>query len=720
MTWGDTGGAQPLDVDPFETLAPLAAAATVRIHEPPTGYDGTGDGPVSRPWGSGFFIAPDWVLTCAHVALRGGGGGSRERGEGGRREVGLTVRGVERAVRGLVEWAQPEEHPGGGLWPAPDLALIRLLEPVPHSCAWLTERTAKVFTRSEVAFFGCAEAGDGLVEDISGRCSIRGELGSEGLLKLGNEDEVPEGASGGPVVDLRRGEVIGVLKARRSVGRDGGLASSIVQLRRLPSPVGQVLDEHDDLYQSVLHAHDRHHAERHRDAQVTDRTWTDAQIEVRATAGRALTPGQRVELLGLLAELPPPVSTRRLDEMLTALRSRPYEGTLPAPRGWRDGLGLLYDLRQGVTELEAVLRYAMYAATAERPFPASPEVESRLLDWVNSTAAASAELPRWFRHNLRAEQDARLWERDDAVSDPLTRVDPAITGGALWELGSLFEDTGSADGPAEHEGRPYVLLEITPRAWEHGRYDWRVCAARTTGELTSVDEDFRAIGPDEPPERLRVALAEAFRRGDEPEQPVALHVALPYALLGFPVEEWRLAPDAGRLGEQRPVVVRCTNPVPDAEDNEELRALRLSRWAKIHAGRMEPDILDCVDTRARPLPQPAGLLGRDPAAVPVMCHTPATGGEPAALHRVMASGYNVILWRRDTTDRERNCEDFHRGVTRTVDTAGEAGFLPAALWRLRAAHGLGVPDVSWSRGLSLLYDDPARPLPGADDPLETP
>ncbi|WP_326596720.1 VMAP-C domain-containing protein [Streptomyces sp. NBC_01803] len=743
MTWGDTGGAQPLDVDPFETLAPLAAKATVRIHEAPTGYDGTGR--VSRPWGSGFFVAPSWVLTCAHVALRGGSGG---RGEGGRREVGLTVQGVERPVRGRVEWAQPEEHPGGGLWPAPDLALIRLLEPIPHSCVWLSERTAKVFTRSEVAFFGSAEVGDGFAEDVSGRCTIRGELGSEGLMKLGNEDEVPEGASGGPVVDLRRGEVIGVLKARRSIGRDGGLASSVVQLRRLPSPVGQVLDEHDDLYQSVLHAHDRHHAERHRDAQITDRTWTDAQIEVRGTAGRALTPGQRVELLGLLAELPPPVSTRRLDETLTALRGRPYEGTLPAPRGWRDGLGLLYDLRQGVTELEAVLRYAMYAATAERPFPAaSPEAESRLLDWVHGTAAASAELPRWFRHNLRSEQDARLGERDGVPAgwgaaprlDPGSGfgqdfgqdldpedfgldVTPAITGSAagLWDLAAGFQDTAGGDGFAEVGGQPYVLLEITPRAWERGRYDWRVCAARTTGELTSVDEDFRAVGPDEPPERLRVALAEAFRRGDEPDQPVALHVALPYALLGFPVEEWRLAPDASPLGEQRPVVIRCTNPVPDAEDSEELHALRQTRWAKIHAGRMEPDVLDCADGRARPLPQPAGLIGRDPATVPVMCHTPATGGEPAALHRVMASGYNVILWRREDTDRERDCDDFHRGVTRTVGMAGQARLLPTALWQLRSALGLGVPDVSWSRGLSLLYDDPGRPLPGTDDPLETP
>ena len=67
----------------------------------------------------------------------------------------------------------------------------------------------------------------------NGRCTISGQLGSGGILKLGNEDEMPHGVSGGPVVDLVRGEVIGVVKARRTA-RDGGLAVGIQQLRRLP------------------------------------------------------------------------------------------------------------------------------------------------------------------------------------------------------------------------------------------------------------------------------------------------------------------------------------------------------------------------------------------------------------------------------------------------------------------------------------------------------
>src|SRR4051812_16911003 len=48
--------------DASEILVPLVSAATVRIH---SAQDG------GRLLGSGFFIAPNWVLTCAHVALEG-------------------------------------------------------------------------------------------------------------------------------------------------------------------------------------------------------------------------------------------------------------------------------------------------------------------------------------------------------------------------------------------------------------------------------------------------------------------------------------------------------------------------------------------------------------------------------------------------------------------------------------------------------------------------
>ncbi len=717
-----TGGAHDADVDPFETLAPLIAAATVRIHAPGPGY--APDGPAPRPWGSGFFIAPNWVLTCAHVAMRGRGGG---------REVGLSFGG--RTVPGVVEWAQPETNPAGGLWPAPDLALIRMLEPAPHGCVWLSERTAKVFTRKEVAFFGCTEE-DGEIEDISGRCTIRGELGTDGRLKLGNEDEIPEGCSGGPLVDLDRGEVIGVLKARRGNGRDGGLAISVVQLRRLPSPAGPVLDERHDLYQRVMHAHDRYHADQHRNDHVGRATWTDGLSELRATASRALTPGQRVELLGLIAELPPPVSARSLDELVTGLRGQSYEGRLPAPRGWRDGLGLLYDLRQGRNELEALLRYAVHVATADRPYPAAPGTERALGDWA-ARAAADAELPRAFRNALSGERAARLRLRRDAASVEITHSRPGPHAvDALGARPRAVAAVGRAPVTSETVARSHTLLEIIPRGWERGSYDWRVCVARPSGELVSVDEDFGIRGLDAPPERLRAALAESFRRGDEPSRPVTLQVALPYALLGFPVDQWRVPPLEDRpLGSVRPVVVRCADREPadpagmdrgvgtyDTEGGEtgEVSTPRQSRWKRAHVGPMRPFVLDCDGGRPEPVPTVAELLAWDSFLLPVLCRSADPGADPGALRQVMDGGHDVVLWRREPVGRDGVCADFHRGATGTVAHAGQADRLPSTVWHLRADLEDGVPEAYWAEGVALLYDDPTRPLPGTDQPLEAP
>ncbi|KAB8171053.1 hypothetical protein FH609_000835 [Streptomyces sp. 3MP-14] len=684
MTRGDEGGARPGDENPFELLAPLVTAALVRIHPSPAGY-AEGE-PVPPPWGSGFFVAPEWVLTCAHVALSGGGA------EGGRREVGLTFRGVDRPVPGRVEWARPEGPPGdGAMWPGPDLALVRLLGPPPPppegpGCVWLSERTARLFTREEVAFFGATEM-SGVFDEVNGRCTIRGEYGSEGLLRLGSEDEFLHGVSGGPLVDLARGEVIGVVKARRDV-RDGGLATSVIQLRRMPAPSGPVRALPDDLYQAVMHGHDRYHAERHRAARSGELTWTDAQNALGVSGPGGLTPGQRVRLLGMLAELPPPVSTRRLVDLVSDLRGRPHEGNLPAPRCWREGLGLLHELRTGGTGLEAVLHYSLRTATEERPYPAFDGVEERLRGWVHSAAGESPTLPRRVRNVLVREDEARRQRTAVARESELP-----------FDLELELRDVPSGVPDA------HALLEIFPRVWEGGRYDWRV-SSTIGGRCSAVDEDFHATDLDKPPERLRAALAEAFRRADEPGSPVPLHVAVPYSLFETPFERWWLTPDGPTLGERRPVVLRCTDPVPGAGDSPELRALRQARWAMIHLGRLVVDPLDCHDGEARAVPEAAGLVGRDTATVPVLCRTPRSGGQQDALPRVMAGGYNVVLWRRELESREPFCDDFHHGVVGAARGAGHAGRLPTVLWRLREAAARGVAHAAWSSDVALLYADP--------------
>ncbi|MDJ0342498.1 trypsin-like peptidase domain-containing protein [Streptomyces sp. H10-C2] len=698
---GSNGGAQDEDSDPFETLAPLVRAATVRVHAAPSGYapDGTGGASpgdvAARPWGSGFFVAPNWVLTCAHVALRGEGGAVA----GGGREVGLTFEG--RTVRGRVEWAEPMENSGHGLWPAPDLALIRLLEPVPHDCVWLTERTSKVFTRKEVAFFGCMEV-DGEVEDVSGRCTIRGELGKDGKLRLGNEDEIPSGASGGPVVDLARGEVIGVLKARRG-GQDGGLAISVVQLRGLPLPRQPATAESDDLFQRVIHAHDRHHADRHRLADTNRTTWTDAHNLLGAAAGRALSPGQRTELLGLLAELPPPVSTLSLLATVDELRGQPCENLPLAPRGWRDGLGLLYDLRRGQSELETVLRYCVHAATAERPYKAAHGAERRLWTWAAAVAASERELSRGFRNDLGHEWLARINDR---------RTDPGPSG--VRAPGTV--------GPAAREAVSYpsVLLEIDRRGWERDSYDWRIAIVDEDGDVLPVAEGADGTRLGELPMRLSAPLAEAFRRCDEPGRRAVLQVALVRALFELPVDTWCMPADGPPLGTLRPVVVRPADPDYDPDEVGEDAALRRARWKRVQAGPMEPVILDCDAGTPVQVPADAELRFRGLYSVPVLCRASDTADGPATLRRITRAGYGVALWRRERAERDLVCSEFHRGVLHTIASAAQADRLPEEVRRLRADLERSEPEAYFSKGLVLLYDDPTRPLPGTDQPLETP
>lgn len=667
-------GDEPDPVDPAEHLLPLVGEATVRIH---------GTEPGHPLYGSGFFVAPNWVLTCAHVACRTPeetGADDREEaavGQPAARKV--TVGWGDRMLDGVVEWAEP---PAAGedaeSWPAPDLALVRLLDAVDHPCVWLSERTAKAYPTNQVAFSGWTLI-DGEIESYDGRCTITGQVRTTGALRLGNEDEVPYGVSGGPVVDLVRGEVIGVVKARRKA-RDGGLAVGIQHLRRLPRT------PEDDLYHRVMSAHDLHHADRHAFVQGAGETWTDAQSEIGACAGRALTAGRRTQLLGLLAQLPPPADTPGLMKIVAEVRGEPALGLPHAPRTWRDGLGLLYDLRRGTTETEAVLRFAVHAATADRTSPADEAAERAVWKWAEEAASSAEGLSRFFRSTLVAERLTRLRVRATSGVD-LT--------------------------PAQWRG-PEALLEIVPRGWERDLYDWRVSVVEQSGEVDCIEEEHQGTRLGALPERLREPLREAFFRCDAGGNLATLQLAVPAALIALAADDWPLGPAGGALSAERPVVIRRTDP---PEEERAAAADRLARWQALHQQRPRPDLLDCDEGTPGPLPGDGDLRARPRDTLPVLCRSAATA--PDALNRIVLSGYNVALWRREPVEPDTVCADFHRGVHRTVRVAKTAGRLPGLLAGLRAAVADRVPESYWSAGLTILYDDPTRPVAGADE-LEAP
>ncbi|MEU3774061.1 trypsin-like peptidase domain-containing protein [Streptomyces sp. NPDC032472] len=705
MQDGRTGGSARA----FELLEPLVQAATVRVHAAPGGY-ATPDGHRAGPtWGSGFFIAPGWVLTCAHVV---GEGGAAVRLVG--RELGITFSsgpGTTGTVTGRVECVLPErleeQRPARrALWDLPDLALVRVLAPVSHACVRLTDRARP--RPAEVAYFGVTE--DLGTPEITGRTTrLRGTAAAGAALRLGDDDEIEPGMSGGPVVDLARGEVVGVVKARRRTG-GGGLAVSVVQLRTLPLPAtGQV-----GLYRRVIQAHDLYHYDQHLSDLDSRRTWTDVHGELpppdEPYEGRLrLTPAERTTLCGLLAELPPPGSSEAVRALVEAARGEEPDPALPAPLSWRDGLGMLLDPPGGAGEAAAMLRYATDVSVADHREPPSPGADEELWDWVRATAE---RLWRPLRRELGERHEQGLAARDRRrrarAGQPVPG--PGRPAGAL------------APGPS-------VLLEAWAHGWEDV-YDWRVsvlAGPAHPGRLTPVGSGVH-VSRARLPEAVRDALAEAFRRCDTHEAPALLEVAVAPELFGLPVDTWTVA---GRvpLGVQRPVVLRYpaggdnpaatarTAPGPGPYDDTDTDAhRRADRWARVQAGPLLDERADCDRGRPRS-PAPEWLDALPDNTVPVHCR--AADAEPTrgSLHAVRDAGYGVAVTRRPPADPGESCAPFHRGLREELTEAGRGAPLPVRVQALRArAHGAD-PDAYWADGMALVWDDPARALP-EDEPLQ--
>lgn len=175
------------------------------------------------PGGSGFFIAPGIVLTCAHVVRR-----SPRAAPGGRpgsRPADLTVRWNGQTFPAHIVIAEPREHDGDGLWPFPDLAIVELDGTLPrHPCAWLDDTVPRLGAPLYVAGFNkvyniSPELGGATCSYVSPQ-----RVGEYELLRI-KDDELSAGMSGGPLLDLEHGGVCGVVKTSRGEGWPlGGLA----------------------------------------------------------------------------------------------------------------------------------------------------------------------------------------------------------------------------------------------------------------------------------------------------------------------------------------------------------------------------------------------------------------------------------------------------------------------------------------------------------------
>ncbi|MFI0807967.1 VMAP-C domain-containing protein [Streptomyces echinatus] len=334
----------------------MVRPSLARIGAPGDGYATDRD----AYWGSGFFIAPGWLLTCAHVVGKGGAAVCRG-------ESALSVTWQERTAAGAWEprggtgtaavvVPRPEgAGPARDPWPFPDLALVKVTGADEVRCLWLGDREAG--PRTPLGLYGWSVQ--------TGELGIRhgtGELAGSDARALLLAGSLPIGGlSGGPVLDLRHGSVIGVIKGRR---REEGVAVPVTALYELldSREAGRVVRE-------VLRAHDLHHASL-LDTPSPYPGWTAVQAALHSPSVSGITAESRTRLYGHLAQLPPPAGAGEVVHLVEDVKEQVRGERLPSlvlrnVRTWREGAGLLHGLRTlepggggTLVDLDAVLLYA--------------------------------------------------------------------------------------------------------------------------------------------------------------------------------------------------------------------------------------------------------------------------------------------------------------------------------------------------------------------------
>lgn len=178
-------------VGPSRDLDDLLRRCTVRLHTPQDGSQGTG-----------FWVAPGLILTCAHVV---------ETAQA--QSVPVEIAGNDRTGRIVAFFAKP----------CPDLALLRCDDWRDHPCVYLN---ADIALHDSLYSYGYTDEypnGDSATFEYEGPT----DTGSGSLLKL-KEGQARPGLSGAPLLNLRTGGVCGIVKTSRD--RDSDLGSRAVSV----------------------------------------------------------------------------------------------------------------------------------------------------------------------------------------------------------------------------------------------------------------------------------------------------------------------------------------------------------------------------------------------------------------------------------------------------------------------------------------------------------
>lgn len=165
-------------------------------------------------WGTGFFVAPEWILTCAHVVQEAKG-------------QPVQVRWQKRELEAVVGRSLPSPY---------DLALLRVALPIDANppCVYLD---AEIRSRDPLYLFGYPD------QDFPNGCpatfSCEGLTGDEPALIKFTLGQVRPGMSGSPMLNQRTGKVCGIVKFTRDRSLDlgGGAVPAAVVLEQFPELV---------------------------------------------------------------------------------------------------------------------------------------------------------------------------------------------------------------------------------------------------------------------------------------------------------------------------------------------------------------------------------------------------------------------------------------------------------------------------------------------------
>ena len=161
-----------------------------------------------RGEGTGFFVAQGLVLTCAHVIS-------------GRVGEAAVVHWRDRILRGTVLRQYPAEGPADGLFPYPDIGLVALDTPIDHPVVLLDTEPPALETRLHTRGFTTTWSPMPTEEPSTFTYAGSHDVEGGSLLKLVSGETVP-GMSGGPLLDLSRGVVCGIVKTSRALDSDRG------------------------------------------------------------------------------------------------------------------------------------------------------------------------------------------------------------------------------------------------------------------------------------------------------------------------------------------------------------------------------------------------------------------------------------------------------------------------------------------------------------------